>query len=237
MTHRRPTPCSSRLVACVMTAAMLALVGGCGTEKPRPVVTPEVRWADTEPYGDIEADPWVRAVRAAELAHATALNNANYADTEMLTTWREDHVHRFARRAARRLDRGDAYVLLGPPPFTPISVEVDPSGDRAVVRGCADRLDTRPAIEQGPGPWPQAYAYHVERGPDGYRRIVSSSEEPKPYSLANGDVLTDEYCTTVQIPHGTFDPVPDLEVLQALRGRDVVAPPRPGPTFTTRALQ
>ncbi|WP_203676592.1 hypothetical protein, partial [Cellulomonas phragmiteti] len=168
--------------------------------------------------------------RAAELAHATALNSANYSDPSMLHGWREDHVDRFARRAARRLDDGSSYVALGPVPFTPLAVEVDPSGDGAVVRGCADDLVTLPEREEGSVPWPQAYAYRVELGADGHRRVAGSTDAPEPYTLSTGESLTDEYCAAIEIPHGTFDPPPDLEALQKLRGRDVITPPKPGPT-------
>ena len=121
--------------------------------------------------------------------------------------------------------------MLGPLPFTPLAVEVEPSGDAAAVRGCAEKFLTEPEIEQGPGPWPQAFVYRLELGPDGHRRVTSSSDVTEPYTLANGDVLTDEYCATVEIPHGTFDPPPDLEALQKLRGKDVIAPPSPSLTF------
>ena len=121
--------------------------------------------------------------------------------------------------------------MLGPLPFTPLAVEVEPSGDVAAVRGCAEKFLTEPEIEQGPGPWPQAFVYRLELGLDGHRRVTSSSDVTEPYTLANGDVLTDEYCATVEIPQGTFDPPPDLEALQKLRGKDVIAPPSPSLMF------
>jgi len=43
--------------------------------------------------------------------------------------------------------------------------------------------------------------------------------------------LTDEHCGPVQIAHGTFDAVPDPRDLEVLRGSDLLAPPRPSPTF------
>ena len=232
MSQERLKPPSSRSCGRVaITVMVVVLASGCGADAPRPVETPNVRWAPGQPHGDLETDPWVEAVRAAELAHATAINSANYTDPSMVHSWRADDVHFFAQRAASRLDGGMKYVMLGPAPFTPLAVEEDSSGDAAVVRGCADDMATEPEIEQGPGPWPQAYVYRLELGPDGHRRVTSSSEVTEPYTLANGDVLTDEYCATVEIPRGTFDPAPDLEALRKLRGSDVIAPPRPSPTF------
>ena len=226
---KSPSSRSCGRVAIAVVAVLLA--GGCGADSPRPVATPNVRWVPGEPRGDIETDPWVEAVRAAELAHATAINSANYTDPSLHNSWRADHVDVFAQGAASDLDNGLAHVMLGPMPFTPLAVEMDQSGDAAAVRGCAESLPTEPELEQGPGPWPQAFVYRLELGSDGHRRVTSSSEVTEPYTLANGDVLTDEYCATVEIPRGTFDPRPDLEALRKLQGSDVIAPPRPSPTF------
>ena len=223
-------PTSVRMRVRLALTVVVAFAAGCSADAPRPVETPDVRWDGAAPSGSIEQDPWVKAVRAGELALAAATNSANYTDRALLDTWREEHVHRVAERGARRLDDGSSYVLLGPSPFAPLAVEVEPSKDRAVVRGCADAAATEPEVDMGPGPWPQAFEFRLERSPDGQRRIRGASGLQEPFMLPSGQSLTDEYCASIEIPRGTFDPAPDVEAFRQLRASDVLLPPTPSPT-------
>ncbi|MBF0688419.1 MAG: hypothetical protein IR158_11735 [Cellulomonas sp.] len=222
-----------RLAAPLVLALVVPITAsGCGEVSPTPVATADVRWAQSAPSGTIEDDPWVRAVRAGELAYATAVNSSNFTDRSLVGTWREDHVRWFARAAARRLDEGRAFVVLGPRPFTPLAVDVEPSGTKAMVVGCADDLAISPtADDEYPEPWPQAFEFRLEQGPDGQRRITGAAGLREPYTLSTGEALTDEYCGSVPIARGTFDPQPDPRALGDLRGRDLVTPAEPSPTF------
>lgn len=209
-----------------------AVMAGCGMTSPEPVPTAAVRWEPGPPTARLEDDPWVRAVRAGDLAWAAAVNSSNFTDPSMLNTWHEDRLHLLADRAAWRLDRGNAYVVLGPQPFAPLAVDVDKSGDAALVVGCADDLAVSPvADENSPEPWPQAYQFRLARGQDGNRRIASVAPLQDPYTLPSGELLTNEYCAGVEIPRGTFEPAPDPQDLADLRGTDLLAPPAPSPSF------
>ena len=208
------------------------LVSGCGDGAPTPVETADVRWDESAPSGSLEEDPWVRAVRAGELAYAAAVNGSDFTDTSMVGTWRADHLHWFASTAARRLDEGRAFVVLGPRPFTPLAVEFQPSGAEAMVLGCANDLAILPVpVDEYEEPWPKAFEFRLERGDDGQRRITGVGGLGEPYTLSTGEELTDEYCASVEIAHGVFDPPPDLAALEDLRGSDLVGPPSPSPTF------
>lgn len=219
------------------TVLVLALVvpvamSGCGDSGPRSLPTADVRWAPSAPSGSIEEDPWVRAVRAGSVAFATAVNGSNFTDPSMMGTWQEDFVQDFADKAARRLDEGRAFVVLGPRPFTPLAVDVDESGTEALVVGCADDLAISPVPDDlYPEPWPQAFQFRLRLGPDGQRRITSVADLQDSYTLASGEQLTNEYCADVEIPHGLFEPVPDPRDLAELRGSDLLAPPAPSPSF------
>lgn len=217
-----------------MLLALLAAGAGvcaCSDSSPRPVATVAVVWAEGAPAGALEESPWVRAIRAGDLAYAAAVNGSDFTDPSLTSTWREDHIRWFADKAARRLDDGTAFVVLGPRPFTPLAVDVEASGDEALVVGCADKIATRPAGDVASGEWPQAFEFWLERTPEGNVRINGAAELQEPYTLATGESLTDEYCGSVAVAHGSFAPPPDPEALDELAGEDLVAPPKPTPSF------
>ena len=224
---------SRQPVAPMLLVCLSALTAsGCGDGTPAPVTTASVRWDESAPSGSLEEDPWVRAVRAGDLAYAAAVNGANFTDRTMRNTWREDHVLWFAKTAARRLVDGSAYVILGPQPFTPLAGEVDEFGTEAMVVGCADELVILPTpVDEDEERWPQGLEFRLELGDDGQRRITGVGGLGEPYMLSTGEELTDEYCASVEIPHGMFHPPPDPAALGDLRGSDVVAPPSPSPSF------
>ena len=233
VTGRRSRPLTPLLVSLIASSTLF----GCSVDEPVPVPTASVRWVDGAPSGPFEEDLWVQAMREGELAYATAVNNANFADPSMASSWHEEHVRWFAKTAARRLDDGTAYVILGPRPFTPLAVEVAASGEEATITGCAGDMAFRPAVDDNEIRWPQPFEFRLELGPDGERRIVSAAGLDEARMLSTGETLTDDYCSSVRIAHGEFDPVPDLHALQKLRGSDVVSPPQPSPSFAVEVPQ
>jgi len=217
-------------VAIILAPAMS--VGACATQDvPRPVVTPEISWQGGPPDGELERDPWVRAVRAGELAFATASNAANFTDESLAHTWSDSAVLWMADLARADLDHGSAYVALGPRPLMPLAVELDEGGRGALVAACADDLAVAREQPSDDRQGHHARVYRLELGHDGGRRIVGSNAPGEDFRLPDGELLTDDYCISAPITRGLFDPAPDLEPLLELDGDDVIAPPSPSPTF------
>ncbi|MCC2333625.1 hypothetical protein [Cellulomonas wangsupingiae] len=195
------------------------------------MVTPMVSWQGGPPSGELERDPWVRAVRAGELAFAAASNAANFTDEALAQTWSNSAVLWMADLARTDLDHGSPYVALGPRPLTPLAVELDEEGRSALVAVCADDLAVAGEQPSGDRQGRHAQVYRLELGDDGERRIVGSNAPDGDFRLPDGGLLTDEYCSSVAIARGLFDPAPDLEPLLELDGDDVLAPPSPSPSF------
>ena len=220
------------LLSAVIILASAMSVGACATEDgPRPVATPEISWQGGPPGGDLERDPWVRAVRAGELAFATATNAANFTDESLAQTWSDSAVLWMVDLARADLDHGSAYVALGPRPLTPLVVELEEGGRGALVAACADDLAVAREQPSDDRQGHLARVYRLELGRDGGRRIVGSNAPDGDFALPDGELLTDDYCTSMAVTRGLFDPVPDLQPLLALDGDDVIAPPSPSPTF------
>jgi len=207
-------------------------VAGCGGETmPRAVVTPAVVWNGGPPAGELEADPWVTALREGTVAFAAATNAANYTDEALRATWREDAILRAANLAKRGLDEGSAHVALGPRPFTPVLVEPRDDGRSASVWVC---IGPAPMLEEGDPSNPtgvEAMLYGMQLGEDGERRVAGARQPDENHALPGGEQFTDEYCESIDVRQALFDPAPQLELLLALDGDDVIAPPSPSPTF------
>ncbi|UZN03076.1 hypothetical protein [Cellulomonas sp. S1-8] len=204
---------------------VVLLVGGCTDRGPRPVPTPDIVWDTGPPSGEIEADPWVRAVRAGELAYAAAANSANYSDSSMTSTWSSYYLGWFGQLARGWLEDGTAQVVLGPQPFAPLAVDVNAGGRSAKVVGCVGPLAVAPeSAEEESARWPQAYVYELELGDDDHRRIVGVGSPQEAFTLPSGDEVTDESCGGVTIARALFDPAPRLEDLLALDSDDVLVP-------------
>ncbi|MBD7917030.1 hypothetical protein H9657_01875 [Cellulomonas sp. Sa3CUA2] len=170
-------------------------------------------------------------MRAGELAFAAATNAADFSGEALAETWSKSAILQMVDLARSDLDDGSAYVALGPRPLTPLTVELVQGGRGVFVAGCAADL---PVLQERPssdGGQPQARVYRLELGADGERRIVGVNAPDGDIRLPGGELLTDEYCGSVLIPRGVFDPVPDLEPLLEFDGADVIAPPSPSPTF------
>gem|GEM_PF-1486719 len=78
-------------------------------------------------------------------------------------------------------------MVLGPRPFTPLAVDVHPSGNKAMVVGCADDMEILPVpVDEYEEPWPQAFEFRLERGSDGRRRITERRRAPGAVHAAHG---------------------------------------------------
>ncbi|MCC2314154.1 hypothetical protein [Cellulomonas xiejunii] len=195
------------------------------------MVTPAVVWEGSPPSGELEDDPWVRTMREGFVALAAATNSVNYVDGDISTTWREDIVLRAADLARSQLANGNAVVVLGPRPFTPVEVTVDDDGQTAEVAVC---IGSSTVVEERPSQEAEgreAMIYGLRLGEDGYRRITGTRQPERGHTLVDGGQFHDEYCQAVPLGRALFDPAPELAPLLNLDGDDVVAPPSPSPTF------
>ena len=162
-------------------------------KEARPVETPAVVWAGDEPVGQLESDPWVRTLRDAFLALAAATNTVDFTDGALSATWREDIVQRAATLARSQLDTDNAYVVLGPRPFTPVEVNVEAGEVSAEVAVC---IEQSLMIEQTPSEertGVEARINGLSVGEDGRRRITGSRQPEDGHTLASGDLFTDAF--------------------------------------------
>ena len=213
------------LAGCVLAGSL----AGCAD--PEPVPDPVLVWVDGEPDGPLESDPWVRAVRAAELAAVLALNSGDFAREDLAATWHPSTIDKFADEVGYAARDDEAEVFLGPWPFTPLLVEVADDGRKAEVVGCSDAYEKVQEVPRSDGiRWPTVTVQYLDLGTDGQPRLFGGGSPVEDYILPDGALLTPEYCDTVPIARGVLDPPPDLEVLKAKSRDDIILPPSPSPT-------
>jgi len=204
-------------------------LAACAIEEPVP--TPTVVWVDGAPTGPLEADPWVRAVRAGDLAYVLAHNAADFSGEDLLTTWHEYTVMKFVQQARGDVMYDQVEVFLGPGPFTPLDVVVADDGRSAKVVGCVGPHDVQQeVVTRDRNRWPTVLTYVVDLSDDGRRRIRGAAVPHPAHVLPDGTALTAEHCDTVLIKRAVLDPPPDLGTLAAKSRDDVVLPPSPSPT-------
>jgi len=220
----------SRLGLVVVVSLTAVIVAACADSEP--AADPVLVWVDGEPTGPLESDPWVRAVRAAEVAFARASNVADFSRPDLVDSWTYFRIGGFVSRVEGDLLYGTPKVYPGPRPLAPVAVRVADDGKSAEVAACVSQRETLPPENDG-NRWPNDAVYWVELMNDGHRRVLAAGPRPEPFLLADGTELTAEYCDTVPIPRAVFDPVPDLAVLAEKDRDDVVPPPSPSPSATS----
>ncbi|MCC2314197.1 hypothetical protein [Cellulomonas xiejunii] len=220
----------SRLGLIAVVSLTAVIVAACADSEP--AADPALVWVDGEPTGPLESDPWVRAVRAAELAFARASNVADFSRPDLVDSWTYFRIGGFVNRAEGELLHGTPRVYPGPRPLAPVAVRVADDGKSAKVAACVSQRETLPAENDG-NRWPNDAIYTVELMVDGHRRVRDAGPPLEPFLLADGTELTAEYCDTVHIPRAVFDPAPDLAALAEKDRDDVVPPPSPSPSATS----
>lgn len=201
-----------------------------------PAAPAEAWWLEGSPLNlDMEADPWVRAVRAAQIEHVAAVNAADFSSYRLRRAWPEAEVRRLVEESRRALRDGTAEAYIGPMPFAPVHVEVSDDGRQAVVYGCADRpTRLQEQVTADAQDWPTPATFTLERFDDGFRRVIDTTVGPltEPLTLpagrySDGDaVLTAQWCKgLLRIPVAAVHPVPDFYGLTRKAPDDVVLPP------------
>lgn len=208
----------------VAAAMLCASLTACGSTDAAPAVKPELVWVDGPPFGALESDEWVRAVRDAEFALAWASNEADFTLPEVRSTWDNFSIDSFATSVQADLLHGTPRVYLGPAPVAPVAVQVDDDGKRADVAACVDAVEMLPSYDDG-NDWPLLRYYSLELTESGERRMARGRPPHEPFYLPDGSELTDEYCKTLTIPRAVFNPAPDLEALARKDRDDVLVPP------------
>lgn len=201
-----------------------------------PVAPAEGWWVDDGALDlDMEANPWVRAVRFAQIEHVAAVNAADFSSYRLRRAWPEAEVRRLVDESRHALRDGTAEVFIGPMPFAPVHVEVSDDGRQAVVYGCADRpTRLQEQVTADAHDWPRPATFTLERSDDGFRRVIDSTVGPLAEAMtlpagrySNGDdLLTAEWCEgLLRIPVVAVHPVPDFYGLTMKTPDDVVLPP------------
>ncbi len=116
------------LTQLALTALLTASLGACGTEKPTPLVIPELVWTHAPPEGPWEDTEWVQEMRRGEVLLAAAELTHNYSDPVLLEVTTYDHLVSKAETqesilaiAQREPDRANGASAIdwpaGPMPF------------------------------------------------------------------------------------------------------------------------
>ena len=207
------------LGAACTAVALLALAGCDGPPEPTEtvdagptvVVTPDLTGPVTSD-SPLESDPWMSAVRAADLGVVLAQNHADFTIEQFTSTRVSGLAFTTYRRWTDRVaDSGKPHEpILGPYPMRPISVAPTPDGSGATVVVCevSSALDapdplTAPLTNGG------IRTYLLVTGDDGALLVESAS---------NSATTCDATGATV----GLFDPPPVS--LGLLTESDVRAP-------------
>lgn len=188
MAHGKPTS----LVGAIGLLTLGILVTAC---TPAAVEEPTVTWADGEPSGEWESDPWVEAVRASDTALSIATVTRDYTSDDLARTTAPAAIEAAAGLQRDEAEAGRFFTYPGPVPMIPVGVEEQ--GEQAVVTVCQARdwyLDAEqtepPSLRDG-----RTVAYRVTREDDRY--------------LVETDTVTTESCDVSGAAVGLFDPQPD----------------------------
>ncbi|GIJ00062.1 hypothetical protein CLV28_0937 [Sediminihabitans luteus] len=167
---------------------------------PEPAVTPSIVWSDGEPTSDLEADPWVQAVRAGLVPYAVAYDSRDLRSDSLHETWTPNGIAQMRKDIASFAGEDDWWRMPGPFPFDPLTVEVVQDGASATVQGCTlepwwyGRLDPWERQERQVSPSTMRFEV-VKTDPGGY--LVDSVE---PIGVP---------CESDHMTAGVFDPLPD----------------------------
>ena len=217
---RQARPASTAFLLVVLA---LAGCGGQGlADAPR---APQLEFPDGRPNQAFSEDVWVDSVERGLVAHAVAVNSADFSAPDLLDLWSAARVRSMVSASQGDLLRGSAAVWMGPRPFEALEVVEAPGGRSAEVIGCAAEPDIVSEVPRPTGDGRAVpFAYLLELSPDGHRQIVGAGKPAEAPALSDGRAVTEELCATVEIRRPVFDPAPDLKALVAKDRDDVVHP-------------
>jgi hypothetical protein len=192
---------STRHLKGLLTAALAAVtafsLASCGYD----VDSPAVVWPDGEPAGPWEDDPWVQAVREADLQFAIAAVTLDYtseglADVVGVESAADSALGRQADSFRERWG-----YPIGPRPMVVLDVEESEDGSSAIVSVCQDLnwwIDPdqpEPPDELNGTPW--------------QREVTLDEEGNRTVAYYGGGSGPDATCDMSEAARGYFDPLPD----------------------------
>ncbi len=143
----KPRTSKRFLALLAITGLLTASLGACGTEKPTPLVIPEVVWTHGPPEGLWEDTEWVQALRREKLLLAAAELSHNYSDPILLEVATYDQLVSIAEDQKKTLEyeqagpnrpNGRSFIdwPAGPMPFEVKGLQVAPDRNSAAVEIC-----------------------------------------------------------------------------------------------------
>ncbi|GIJ00061.1 hypothetical protein Slu03_24380 [Sediminihabitans luteus] len=167
---------------------------------PEPAVTPSIVWSDGEPTSDLEADPWVQAVRAGLVPYAVAYDSRDLRSDSLHETWTANGIDRMTRKLMYFVGEDDWPRIPGPYPFDPLTVEVAQDGASATVHGCS----LVPWWYTSLDPWERL---EHEASPTKIRfEVVTTAEGAYLIDSVEPTLVA---CESDHMTAGVFDPLPD----------------------------
>lgn len=122
--------------AAVLAAASIWTLTGCTGGPLPPAERPEVVWADGEPSGPLENDPWVQAVRASDLELRIAHATRDFSNTAIGDTTSSGPLFGLLGSVQASAKDGEWSFPPGPTPMIPVHVEEAADGKSASVYTC-----------------------------------------------------------------------------------------------------
>lgn len=210
-------------------AALLILVGlvaavfsGCSPMEPEP--RPAVQWPDGKPVGELESDPWVQAVRGADMELQIATATRDFAAPELARTTGMNLVYRHRINLESAAENKVWKYPAGPRPMIPVAVNEASDGEYASVDVCI-ATDWYVSAEQPGRPIDTAgtfESFSVVIDDEGLRKVSDSG--PVMDDAARSEDIFDELrmeppdrggrsvCSLEDAALGYFDPLPDPTV-------------------------
>ena len=119
----------------VVVVAGCVVMAGCSDGPLPPEPRPEVLWVEGEPSGPLEDDPWVRAVRAADLENQVAITTRDFSRPVL-----EEISGGMVGRTYADVQHGvrvEEWIFSpGSTPMIPVHVEEAADGQSATVAVC-----------------------------------------------------------------------------------------------------
>jgi hypothetical protein len=182
-----------------------------GCTEPEPVEDPKVVW-EVDGTSELESDPAIEAVRAADLARRLAYNTLDFARSDFVAAYSPEYAENLYDGFTTQYGRlqAEPRVYPGPAILLPISVETMEDETTVVLCDASD-----PWIIQGD----TAPSYDLTKG--FLLEYTLESVDGRFVLMSSKSSLTE--CDATGAPVGRFDPVPVPR--ESISENDVIAPP------------
>ena len=211
-----------RTALLILVGLVAAVFSGCSPMEPEP--RPAVAWPNGEPVGELESDPWVQALRAADMELQVASVTRDFTAPELAHATGLGLIYEY-RDNLRAAAENDSWKFpAGPTPMIPIAVKEASDGKYASVVVCI-ATDWYVSAGQPARPTKRVgtfQSFSVSIDGDGLRKV--SARGLVMDDAARSEDIFDELrmeppdrggrsvCSLEDAALGYFDPLPDPTV-------------------------